>query len=222
VTLAVTNGEGDALQRRTFVLFCKGVSKGDDTKAAIVAEALSLASELGLEGVSIGALADRVRMSKSGLFAHFASKENLQVAILEEASRRFVEIVVAPALKKPRGEPRVRALFERWLEWPAKAGLPGGCIFAAVTAELDDRPGPARDCLAASQRDWLDSLATATRIAVEEGHFRKDLDAKQVAFEVYALAFGAHFVSRLLRDARSDVRVRSAFERLLRDARRER
>jgi AcrR family transcriptional regulator len=197
------------------------VSKGEETRAAIVATALALVSEAGLEGASIGALAERMKMSKSGLFAHFGTKENLHVAVLDEAARRFVEMVVAPALKKPRGEPRVRALFEGWLDWPKAVNLPGGCIFAAVTAELDDRPGPARDRLVGIQRDLLDTFSTAARIAVEEGHFRRDLDTKQFAFEIYALAFGALFVARLLKDPKAESRVRTAFERLVRDARKE-
>ena len=195
------------------------MTKGEDTRQAILGEALSLASEVGLGGVSIGALAERVRMSKSGLFAHFSSRENLEVAILDEAARRFVDLVVVPALREKRGEPRVRALFERWLLWARQDFLPGGCIFAAAAVELDDRPGPARDRLVATQKDWLATLAGAARIAVEEGHFRPDLDPAQLAFEVYTLAYGYHSLSRLLRDGSAEGRARAAFERLLRDAR---
>lgn len=179
-----------------------------------------MASELGLAGASIGALAERVKMSKSGLFAHFSSKDNLDVAILDEAIRRFVDLVVAPALREKRGEPRVRALFERWLAWADQDFMPGGCIFVQAGVELDDRPGPARDKLVASQKDWLSTLAGAARIAVEEGHFRQDLDPAQLAFEVYALAYGYHALHRLLRDKSSEKRARAAFERLVRDARR--
>jgi len=161
-----------------------------------------------------------LRLSKSGLFAHFGSKERLQIEILHAASARFVETVVMPALKTPRGEQRVRALFEGWVEWGQSPLLPGGCIFIGSAAELDDRPGPARDALVKSQQDWLDTLAQAARIAVEEGHFRKGLDLDQFAFELYALMLGFHHRVRLLRDSRAVNRTRTAFERLLEDARR--
>jgi AcrR family transcriptional regulator len=195
------------------------VSKGETTRGAILDSALALASEVGLAGATIGALADRTHMSKSGLFAHFQSKENLEVAILDEAVRRFVALVVTPALAEKRGEPRVRALFDRWLAWPRHDFQPGGCIFAAAAAELDDRPGPARDALVAAQKDWIDTLALAARIGVDEGHFRKDLDTKQFAFEEFTLVYGAQIVHRLGLDARAGARLRAAFDRLLRDAR---
>ncbi len=193
--------------------------KGETTRTAILDSALALASEAGLAGATIGALADCTHMSKSGLFAHFQSKENLEVAILEEAVRRFVSLVITPALAEKRGEPRVRALFERWLAWPKHEFQPGGCIFAAAAAELDDRPGPAHDALVGAQKDWLDTLAHAARIAQEEKHFRKDLDPKQFAFEEFTLVYGAMIVHRLALDARTGARLRGAFERLLRDAR---
>jgi AcrR family transcriptional regulator len=195
------------------------MTKGEDTRSAVLGAALSLASEAGLEGVTIGKLAQRVGLSKSGLFAHFSSKENLDVAVLEEAVRRFVELVVAPALRHRRGEPRVRALFESWLAWSRVEFLPGGCIFIAAAVELDDRPGPARDFLVSTQKDWLETLAGAARIAVEEGHFRRDLDARQFAHEVYSLAYGHHCITRLIRDPDAGKRTHAAFERLLRDAR---
>src|SRR5688572_20094465 len=137
------------------------MSKGDETRSAVLGSAITLASTVGLEGVTIGKLAEHVGLSKSGLFAHFSSKENLQLAVLEEAMARFVALVIGPALKKPRGEPRVRALFERWLEWSRAEFLPGGCIFVVASVELDDRPGPARDRLIASQKDWFGTLAHA-------------------------------------------------------------
>ena len=194
------------------------MSKGDETRSAVLGSAISLASSVGLEGVTIGKLAERVGMSKSGLFAHFSSKENLQVAILEEAEARFVAVVVAPALKRPRGEPRVRALLERWLAWSKADFLPGGCIFVAASVELDDRPGPARDRLVAAQRDWFGTLAQAARIAVDEGHFRKTLDCEQFAHEVFSIAYGYHFLRRISDPAEAERRARTAFERVLADA----
>ena len=208
-TLAETNG------RPIF----NPVSKGASTRDAVLGHALALASELGLEGVTIGTLAERAKMSKSGLFAHFESKEALQIAVLDEAVSRFVETVVAPALRKTRGEPRLRALLENWLLWANADFMPGGCVFVASIAELDDRPGPVRDRLAASQRDWLDTLATAIRIAIEEGHFRADVDPAQLAQEFLALAYGTHLISRLLRDPETPTRLRLAIERLLTSAR---
>ena len=193
------------------------MTKGQDTHASLVDAAISFASEEGLAGITIGKLADKVGMSKSGLFAHFSSKENLQVEVLKGAIDRFAVMVVSPALKAPRGEPRVTALFERWLAW--KDMLPGGCIFAVASVELDDKPGPARDLLVASQRDWMETLATAARIAKKEVHFRRDLDVDQFAHEFYCLGLGQFHVSRLLRDPKSDRRARSAFDRLIRDAR---
>ena len=195
------------------------MTKGDDTRSAVLGSAIALASTLGLEGVTIGKLAEHVGMSKSGLFAHFSSKENLQVAVLDEAIARFVALVVSPALKQPRGEPRVRALFEKWFEWSRAEFLPGGCIFVVASVELDDRPGPARDRLVASQKDWLDTLAHAARIAVEEQHFRKDLDCEQFAHEMFSTAYGFHFLRRVFDPAEADRRCRTAFERLLADAR---
>src|SRR5262245_27677714 len=157
-------------------------------------------------------------MSKSGLFAHFGSKEELQVAVLDDASNRFVEVVVAPALREKRGLPRVEALFERWLAWTEQPFLPGGCIFVHAAAELDDKPGPARDRLVAAQKDWLETIAHAARIAVEEGHFRADLDPHQFAFEVFSFAYGYHTLHRLMDDPKARKRVRAAVGRALADA----
>lgn len=195
------------------------MTKGEETRAHILREALSLASTIGIEGVTIGKLADHVGMSKSGLFAHFASKDNLAIAILDEAVDRFIAIVVSPALKRPRGEPRVRALVENWIGWAQADFQPGGCIFLSASVELDDRPGPARDRLVASQKDWVQTLATAARIAVQEKHFRKDLDCDQFAIDLVAAAYGQAILGRLFSDPKLDARLRKAFDRILRDAR---
>ncbi len=193
------------------------MTKGDDTRASVLAAALSLASEDGLAGLTIGRLAEKVGLSKSGLFAHFSSKENLQVEILRAAIDRFVAEVISPALKAKRGEARVVALFDRWLAWPHR--LPGGCIFSVASVELDDKPGPARDVLVASQLDWIDTFATAARIAIEEGQFRKNLDVRQFAHEAYCLGYGHLMSSRLLRDPKGEARTRAAFARLFAFAR---
>ena len=191
------------------------MSKGAATREAILDVALAQSSADGLEALSIGSLAQAVGLSKSGLFAHFGSKEELQLAVLRTARDRFVADVVSPALREPRGEPRLRALLERWLVWTQSSFLPGGCPFVAAAAELDDRPGPARDFLAQSQRDWLDALAQAARIAVAEGHLEPDLDAEQLVFELYGAALGFHQFQRLLGDPQAFDRCRQAFDSLI-------
>lgn len=194
------------------------MAKGEETRREILGTALALASEVGLEGLSIGLLAERVGMSKSGLFAHFNSKEGLQIAVLEEAAQRFVTLVVAPALRRPRGRPRVEALFERWLAWSQLEIMPGGCIFFSAASELDDRPGPARDQLVSSQRDLQETLAHAVRIAKSEGHFRADLDEAQFVFELFGIMHSCSFHMRLMRDPDSQARAERAFVRLVQDA----
>lgn len=196
-------------------------SKGDETRELIVDTALAQASRMGLEALSIGGLAQKVGMSKSGLFAHFDSKESLQLAVLETAVQRFIDLVITPSLRAPRGEPRVRALFESWMTWEGAKFQPGGCVFIATANELDDRPGPLRDYLVASQQDWLSALATAAEIATEEGHFRKDLDSRQFAYDLYSIILAYHHFSRLLRDPEAERRAFLAFEDLLRMSRRE-
>lgn len=193
--------------------------KGELTHQTILERAIRLASRVGLHGLSIGGLAEELGLSKSGLFAHFKSKTELQVQVLQTATAVFTERVVRPALTKPRGEPRVRALFDGWLAWDLDQVLEGGCIFVAASAELDDTPGPARDALVQSQRDWLDALAQAARIAVAEGHFRKDLDVEQFAHDEYAVMLGFHHSKRLMRDPQAEPRARRAFEALVAAAR---
>jgi AcrR family transcriptional regulator len=191
------------------------VSKGESTRDAILDQAMAVASTEGLGGLSIGDLAKRVGMSKSGLFAHFDSKEALQLEVLDLAIARFVDHVMAPALRAPRGEPRLRAIFDRWLLWERAGFQPGGCLFMATADELDDRPGPLRDRLVASQRDWLQALATAVRIGVEEGHLRRDLDVEQLAHDVYGVMLAYHHFSRLMRDPDAERRARRSFDQLI-------
>lgn len=193
------------------------MGKGTQTREAILERSLSLASQLGLEGLTIGRLAEELDLSKSGLFAHFRSKEELQLQTLQRAAEQFVEAVVRPALAVPRGERRVRAIFERWLHWPELQ--PGGCIFVAVAAELDDRPGPTRDLLARLQRDWLDVIATTVRAASTGGEFRRDVDPGQFAHELYGIMLAFHHASRLLRDPQAARRAERAFTRLVDSAR---
>ncbi len=191
------------------------MAKGEETRQAILTRAFDLASVVGVSGLTIGRLAEETGLSKSGLFAHFGSKEALEVAVVEEAARQFVEAVMVPALREVRGEPRVRAMFERWISWGER---PGGCFFVGASAELDDRPGPPRERLVQAIRDWVDALATAARIAVTEGHFRTDLDPEQFAFDLYAIAVCGHTFARFLRDPATRDRARTAFERLVASA----
>ena len=196
--------------------------KGEATRAAILEHGVELATEAGLDGLTIGRLATDLGLSKSGLFAHFKSKEALQIQVLDAAAERFVEEVVRPAVKKPRGEPRLAALFERWLAWTKSNSGPGGCVFVAAAAELDDRPGPVRDRLVALQKGWLEVVQTVFRTGVEERHFRSDVDAEQFAYELYSVMLGFHHAERLLRDPRADSRANAAFDRLLSTVRRDR
>lgn len=190
------------------------MGRGAETKERIVDQAVRLASRDGLDGLSIGGLATELGLSKSGLFAHFGSKEELQLQVLQAAVERFKEVVVRPGLAAPRGEPRIRAFFERWLDWDAGA-MPGGCILVAAEVEFDDRPGPQREFLVGAKRDWFDTLAKAARLAVEEGHFRPDLDPRQFAFELYGIILGYHNAKRLLQDPQAPRRARAAYDRLV-------
>jgi AcrR family transcriptional regulator len=189
------------------------MSRGDSTRQTILERSVEVASRLGLGGLTIGTLADDLKMSKSGLFAHFKSKDALQVETLAFAADHFVEAVIRPALREPRGEPRVRALFERWIEW--SESQPGGCILGAAAFELDDQPGPARDALAKNQRDWLDTLAQAIRAAQREGHFSTEVAPEDMAFTMLGFVFALHHGMRLLGDPEAKARALRSFDRLV-------
>ena len=193
------------------------MTKGSDTKASILRQALNLSSEVGLESLSLGGLAKRVGMSKSGLYAHFKSKEELQSLVLDSAADLFVDRVVARAIKEPRGLPRLHALFDLWLEW-ASHELTGGCLFIAASTELDDRSGPVRESLVKHMTDLTTTINRAAQIAVEEKHFRSDLEPEQLAFEIWGLILSFHQVSRLMRKESAENMARNAFHRLLKDA----
>jgi AcrR family transcriptional regulator len=196
------------------------VAKGENTRSAILDRGVRLATQVGLEGLTIGRLATELRLSKSGLFAHFRSKEALQIQVLDAAAERFVDEVVKPAVREPRGEARVRALFDRWLGWARSNSGPGGCLFVAAAAELDDRPGPVRDRLVALQRGWLEMIAIVFRTGVTEGVFRTDLDPEEFAHDLYSVMLGVHHAKRLLKDPRAEARAQTAFGRLVAAARR--
>jgi len=190
------------------------MSKGRETKESILDAAVQVASRLGFTGLTIGQLAEETGMSKSGLFAHFRSKEQLQLQTLEHARTLFTDTVIRPALSVTRGEKRVRELFDRWLDWES-AALQGGCIFVTGSIEYDDRPGPMRDALRADQQDWDDVVTTVVRTGIATGDFRDDVDAELVAFNLQSLMLGYHHSARLLRDDRALTHTRAAFEALL-------
>jgi AcrR family transcriptional regulator len=189
------------------------MTKGEDRKQEIVAIGLDMASRIGLEGVTIGALAKATGMSKSGLFAHFQSKENLQVAILKHAGENFTTEVVVPALKAPAGIARIKGLAQKWIEWGSR--LSGGCIFVSASAEFSDRPGPVRDFLIRQQQEWIDSLKRFAESAIRSGDFRDDIDLDQFAYEFYSLLLGFHYYQQLLRDSRTRKHQEEALDRLL-------
>ena len=198
----------------------RSTSKGSQTRQAILNRALTLATRVGIEGLTIGTLAEDLGMSKSGLIRHFRTKETLQVQVLETGAHRFVEDVLRPSLKAPRGEPRLRTLFQSFLAWESSSpSLPGGCPLIAASSELDDRPGPARDYLVQTRRDLLDLLAGTVRSAIEEGQFHPDVDPEQFAYEFWGAMLGYHHASRLMRDPRASERASKAFESLVRSAR---
>ncbi len=190
------------------------LQKGRQTRAAILDAALGLASQMGLEGLSIGALAEVTGMSKSGVFAHFGSREELQIAVIREYHRRFEEEVFVPAMHEPRGVPRLRALFERWLK-RVSVERDSGCIYISGAVEFDDRPGPVRDALVGMVRAWHDTLQRAIRIAIEAGQLQPDTDAQQMLFEMHGLILALHHDARLMRVPGAPQRARVAFERVV-------
>lgn len=191
------------------------LSKGERTRAAILDEALRLVSKAGLDGLTIGALADATGLSKSGLFAHFGSREELLLAVLDHGQKEFAEVVLKPALEKPRGVPRLRAMFTNWLDWTESAELPGGCPMVGGASEFDDRPGPVRDMLAGGQRAWIDTLKRAVRQAVEERQLPASTDPEQIAFEMFGIALVVHHHRRLLDYPKARARALAALDKLL-------
>ena len=189
-------------------------NKGRQTRAAILDAALGLASHMGLEGLSIGALADLMGMSKSGVFAHFGSREELQISVVREYHARFEAEVFQPCMSQPRGLPRLRALFERWVHRVSQE-IDSGCIYISGAVEFDDRPGPVRDALVEMVRAWHQALGRAIELAVEEGHLPADADPQQMLFEIHGLILALHHDARFLRTPGALDRARAGFERIL-------
>jgi AcrR family transcriptional regulator len=191
-----------------------GTRKGQQTKLAILDAALALAAKTGLEGLSIGVLAEATQMSKSGVFAHFGSREELQISVIHEYFHRFEQEVFYPALSLPRGLPRVRALFDNWMKRVA-VELQSGCIFISGAVEFDDRPGSVRDALASSVKTWLSAVHRAVEQAKEEGQLIPNADERQMAFEIHSLILGLHYEARFLKTPGSIERANTGFEHIL-------
>ncbi len=192
----------------------KPLLKGRQTRAAILDAALTLASQKGLEGLSIGALAEVTQMSKSGVFAHFGSREELQISVVREYHARFEAEVFGPSMREPRGLPRLRALFDRWLQ-RVSAEIDSGCIYISGAVEFDDRPGPVRDALVSMVGTWQQALERAIHVAVTEGHLRVETDPQQLLFEIHGLVLALHHDARFLQIQGAPGRARIAFDRLV-------
>ena len=186
------------------------VPKGQQTKAAIVDAALGLASQIGLEGLSIGALAEVMHMSKSGVFAHFGSREELQISVIREYHARFEKEVFYPALQAPKGLPRLQVLFENWMR-RTSVEIDSGCLYISGAVEFDDRPGPVRDALAGSVKAWLEAMYRTVVQAKACGHFRPEADEHQVTFEIHGLILALHYEARFLQTPGSIDRANAGF-----------
>ena len=189
------------------------LAKGAATKDAVLDEAVRIAGRVGLSGLTIGTLASATGMSKSGLFAHFGAKEALQLQVLARARDEFSDRVVRPAIRAPRGEPRVRALFEHWLKVGTEPG--GPCLFASAGMEFDDQPGVVRDQVIRDHTDFAESVQQIFRTGISEGHFRADADDAQFQQDLMGIMLAVFHSYRLLGDAQSEAHARTAFERLL-------
>ncbi|HEU4459002.1 MAG TPA: TetR/AcrR family transcriptional regulator [Methylibium sp.] len=191
-----------------------GQAKGQQTRAAILEAALGLASQIGLEGLSIGALAEVTRMSKSGVFAHFGSREELQISVIREYHARFEDEVFFPAMREARGLPRLADMFERWLK-RVSVEIDAGCIYISGAVEFDDRPGPVRDALVEMVQTWRNALERAIGLAIEAGHLRAETDRTQMLFEIHGLILALHHDARFLRHAGAIDCARRGFERVV-------
>ncbi|MBN2008266.1 TetR/AcrR family transcriptional regulator [candidate division KSB1 bacterium] len=189
------------------------MKKGLQTKNTILEIGLEMASQLGLECVTIGELAKQTQLSKSGLFAHFQSKENLQIEILKYAGDDFTENVIVPALKTTSGIRRIFVLIQNWIDWGEK--LTGGCIFVTASTEYADRPGKVRDILLHQQQVWINCLERVAKSAVNVGEFRNDIDSSQFAFDFYSMLLGLHYYHKLLHDDKLKERQETATQELL-------
>ncbi len=192
----------------------RALLKGQQTKAAIVEAALGLAAQIGLEGLSIGALAEITGMSKSGVFAHFGSREELQITVIREYHERFEREVFYPALQAPRGIPRLQALFDNWM-LRTTTEIDSGCIYISGAVEFDDRAGPVRDALVSTVTTWQTAVRRAVEQAQEEKHLAREVDPMQIAFEIHGLILALHYEARFLKVPGAAERARQGFARIL-------
>lgn len=192
----------------------RALQKGQQTKAAIVDAALGLATQIGLEGLSIGALAEVTQMSKSGVFAHFGSREELQISVIREYHTRFEDEVFYPAMRAVRGLPRLRALFDNWMK-RTSIEIDSGCIYISGAVEFDDRAGPVRDALASSVMTWHSAMKRAIAGAKEAGDLRADVDEEQMLFEIHGLILALHYEARFLKNPGSIARANAGFDDIL-------
>ncbi len=192
----------------------RALQKGQQTKAAIVDAALGLATHIGLEGLSIGALADVTGMSKSGVFAHFGSREELQISVIREYHTRFEQEVFYPAMSAPRGVARLRAMFDNWMK-RTSIEIDSGCIYISGAVEFDDRTGPVRDALASSVMTWHAAMRRAIEQCKEQGDLRADVNEQQMLFEIHGLILALHYEARFLRNAGSIQRALTGFDNIL-------
>ncbi len=199
-----------ARDRHNHLAAGSGMQKGQQTKAAIVDAALGLATQIGLEGLSIGALAEVMQMSKSGVFAHFGSREELQISVIRQYHARFEEEVFYPALQQERGLPRLQALIQNWMN-RTSVEIDSGCLYISGAVEFDDRPGPVRDALAGSVKTWLAAMYRAVVQAKEAGHLRPNADEHQMAFEIHGLILALHYDARFLKTPGSIERAKIGF-----------
>jgi AcrR family transcriptional regulator len=184
-------------------------ARGLRTREAILAHAVDIASVQGLEGLTVGSLATQLKMSKSGLFAHFGSKEDLQLATVELARQIFINKVTRPAIAAVRGMPRLWGLIEHWLALVEKRVFQGGCFFSAASFEFDSRRGVVRDRIAAIMQEWIGAIARAVYEAQKAGHLDPKVDPTRLAFEIHAIAMGAHWAHQLLDDKHAYSRART-------------
>lgn len=189
-------------------------AKGENTRAQILDTALQMATRTGLSSLSLGAIAEHTGMSKSGVFAHFGSYDDLLIAVIREYHHRFEQEIFLPALQQPRGLPRLQALFDLWLERVARE-IDAGCLYISGAVEFDERPGPVRDALVALVRAWQQALSHAIALAVQEGHLPASTQPGQLLFELHALVLAAHHKARFLGDADAMPMARQGFERIV-------
>jgi AcrR family transcriptional regulator len=190
-------------------------AKSELTRAAIVGAALDLAGREGLESITLQAVADRIGLSKSGVFSRVGSRETLQKAVIEEFGRRFIDDVFVPAMQQPKGLPRLDTIVQRWIVRTRDVEAKTGCIFSAGAFELDDKEGPLRDLLHDEVLRWRSALRRTVLQAVEAGHLRADTDAEQLVSEIYSLTLGLIHDVRFLRDGKAAERARASWQRLL-------